>query len=134
MSKRYDISCEGELMPMIKDIMAALAKRRFVICEVKSKASKTLEQLGYYHGVILPRVQAKFREDGNYYSLAELNDFFNDMFYFEEVVICGRIIKRAKSKSGASKDEMAEFITKVICWCNEQGIYIPEPNTFEMEA
>lgn len=134
MAKRYDIACEGELMQMIQDIMDALKKRRFIICEVKSKASKTLEQLGYYYGVILPRVQAKFREDGNYYSLAELNDFFNDLFYYEEVVICGRIIKRRKSKSGASKDEMCEFLNKVILWCEEHGIYIPEPNTFQIGA
>ena len=134
MAKRYDISCEGELMPMVKDIMAALEKRRFVVCEVKSKASKTLEQLGYYHGVILPRVQAKFREDGNFYSLAQINDFFNDMFYFDEVVICGRLIKQRKSKSGASKDEMSEFLKNVILWCEENGIHIPEPNTFEIGA
>lgn len=132
MSKRFDISNENELMPMVKEIMGALAKGRFVVCDVKSKSSKSLEQLGYYHGVILPRVQAKFREDGNIYSLAELNDFFNDLFYFEEVTIAGRIIKRSKSKSGATKEEMSEFINNVLIWCGEQGISIPEPNTFEI--
>lgn len=127
MSKRYDISNENELMPMIKDIMSALEKGRFVICDVKTKSSKTLEQLGYYYGVILPRVQAKFREDGNFYSLSELNDFFNDMFYYEEVIINDRIVKRSKSKSGATKEEMTEFLNQVIVWCETEGIHIPEP-------
>lgn len=131
MSKRYDISNENELMPLMKDIMDALQKGRFVVCEVRSKSSKTLEQLGYYYGVILPRVQAKFREDGNLYSLAELNDFFNDMFYYEEVIIADKLIKRRKSKSGATKEEMSEFLNNVIIWCQTEGIYIPEPNTFE---
>ena len=131
MAKRFDIANENELMPMVKEIMTALAKGRFVVCDVKTKSSKTLEQLGYYHGVILPRVQAKFREDGNIYSLAQLNDFFNDLYYFDEEIICGRIVKRAKSKSGATKEEMTEFINNVLIWCGEQGINIPEPNTFE---
>lgn len=134
MSKRFDISNENELMPMVKEIMGALAKGRFVVCDVKSKSSKSLEQLGYYHGVILPRVQRKFKEDGNIYSLAQLNDFFNDLFYFDEISIAGHIIKRAKSKSGATKEEMSEFINNVLIWCGEQGISIPEPNTFEIGA
>ena len=134
MSKRFDIANESELMPMMREIMGALAKGRFVVCEVKTKSSKSMEQLGYYHGVILPRVQKKFREDGNIYSLAQLNDFFNDLFYFEEQVICGRIVKKVKSKSGATKEEMTEFIDNVIRWCGEQGISIPEPNTFEIGA
>ena len=76
-------------------------------------------------------MQAKFREDGNIYSLAQLNDFFNDLYYFDEEIICGRIVKRAKSKSGATKEEMTEFINNVLIWCGEQGINVPEPNTFE---
>lgn len=134
MSKRFDISCEAEMMPMLKEIMGALSKGRFVVCEVKSKSSKTMEQLGYYHGVILPRVQKKFREDGNIYSLSQLNEFFNDLFYFDEVTIAGHIVKRSKSKSGATKEEMSEFINNVLIWCGEQGISIPEPNTFEIGA
>ena len=75
-------------------------------------------------------MQAKFKEDGNIYSLAQLNDFFNDLFFYKEETIAGRIIKIARSKSGATKDEMAEFINKVLIWCGEQGIEIPEPNTY----
>ena len=130
--KRFDIANQKELAPLCRAIIDALNKGRFVICDVKSKSSKSLEQLGYYHGVILPRVQAKFKEDGNTYSLAQLNDFFNDLFFYKEETIAGRIIKIARSKSGATKDEMAEFINKVLIWCGEQGIEIPEPNTFEI--
>lgn len=128
MSIVFDISCKKELAPLCLTIMKAVNKGRFVTCEVKSRASKSMEQLGYYHGVILPRVRRFFREDGNEYSLAQLNTFFNDLFFYREEEIAGRLIKLPRSKSGASKDEMAEFLEKVLRWCGEQGIEIPEPD------
>jgi hypothetical protein len=75
----------------------------------------------------LPRVQAKFREDGSIVSLEFVNAFFNDMFFYNEHIIFGRPIKEIRSKSGASIDEMAQFLDQVIQWCGEQGIEIPEP-------
>lgn len=127
MAKCFEIATKKELAGLCVEIDKALQKGRIVKCEVKSISSKTMPQLGYYWNVILPRTQAKFREEGNIYSLSQINDFFNDLFFFKEIIVNGRIIKKTRSKSGASKDEMSSFIDSVIRWCAEWGIYIPEP-------
>ena len=55
----------------------------------------------------MPRVQDRFKEDGNEYSLEAINLFFNELFFFEEVAVGGQIIRRHRSKSGANIEEMA---------------------------
>jgi len=72
-------------------------------------------------------VQQKFKEDGNEYSLAQINLFFNDLFFFKEIIVGERIIKQMRSKSGATKDEMSEFLDKVFRWCADQDIEIALP-------
>lgn len=127
MAKTFEIANRKEMAVLCAEILKVLDKGRGVRCEVKSTASKTMSQLGYYWDVILPRVQAKFREDGDNVSLSFINKFFNDMFFYDEYVIFGRAIKETRSKSGATIEEMSAFLEKVLQWCAEQGIYIPEP-------
>lgn len=55
--KKYEIACQRELNGLYMDALAALKAGRALRVEVKSLASKTTEQLGYYWSVVLPRVQ-----------------------------------------------------------------------------
>lgn len=135
--KEYHIAVQRELTPLYVDIKKLLDKGRAVNVKVTSAATKTKEQLGYYWAVVLPRVQQGLKEFGNELSLAEVNAFLNDKFFCKTKTV---LIKRGineyvytlrtpRSKSGATIDEMSEFIDKVIRWAAEDfGIYIPSPD------
>lgn len=137
MSKNYQIACQKELNALYVDCKKALDKGRMIDVAVKTTATKTQPQLGYYWDVILPRLQKGVREHGNEMSLAEINQMLNTLFFCKVKTITWKdktgvqhahILKTPRSKSGASKDEMSQFIDQVIRWANtELGIFIPEP-------
>lgn len=137
MSKTYEIACQRELNALYVDCKKALDAGRMLKAEVKSLAGKTQPQLGYYWDVILPRIQKGVKEHGNEMSLAEINQMLNTMFFCRVKTIAWKdktgvqhahVLKMPKSKSGAAKDEMSEFIGRVIRWANtELGVFIPEP-------
>lgn len=135
--KRYEIAVQRELNGLYLDALEALKKGRALRVEVKSIASKTTEQLGYYWGVVLPRVQQGLEEFGNEMSLAEVNSFLNDKFFFTQKTVSWKkgpdeyvqVIRTPRSKSGASKDEMSVFLDKVIRWAAaDLGVFIPSPD------
>lgn len=137
MSKIYEIAVQREITPLYLDIKKAVDKGRAVRVEVKSLASKTTAQLGWYWGIVLPRVQQGLQEQGNELSLAEVNAFLNDKFFFTEKTVCWKtgqnefvqVIRTPRSKSGASKDEMSAFLDKVIRWAAQDlGVFIPSPD------
>lgn len=137
MSKIYEIAVQREITPLYLDIKKAVDKGRAVRVEVKSLASKTTAQLGWYWGIVLPRVQQGLQEQGNELSLAEVNAFLNDKFFFTEKTVSWKtgqnefvqVIRTPRSKSGASKDEMSAFLDKVIRWAAQDlGVFIPSPD------
>lgn len=139
MAKTYEIAVQRELTPLYLDLKKALDKGRAVRVEVKSVASKTREQLGYYWGVVLPRVRQGLGEFGNEMSLAEVNQFLNDKFFFDEKTVIWRrggdefvqTVRTPRSKSGASKDEMSAFLDKVIRWAAmDLSADIPSPEEY----
>lgn len=139
MSKTYEIACPQEILPLYVDLKKAVEKSRVLTVEVKSRAGKTNEQLGYYWSIVLPRVREGMREYGNEMSLEETNQFLNEKFFCQvkttswtdkKGVQHVHVIRKAKSKSGASKDQMSAFLDEVIRFANnELGIFIPEPVT-----
>lgn len=136
--KTYEIATQREIIPLYVDIKKALDKGRAVRVEIKSTASKTTDQLGYYWGVVLPRIQQGMQENGNELSLAQINQMLNEKFFCitntaswtdANGVQHVHVIRTARSKSGATKDEMARFLDEVIRWASvELGVYIPDPN------
>lgn len=135
--KTYEIACQREITPLYLDIKRAVDAGRAVRVEVKSVSSKTAAQLGWYWGVVLPRVQQGLEEQGNELSLAEANAFLNDKFFFTQKTVTWRkgpdeyvqIVRTPRSKSGASKDEMSAFLDKVIRWAAlDLGVFIPSPD------
>ena len=138
MAKVYEICTQREITPLYLDIKKAIDAGRCVKVEVKSAASKTMEQLGYYWSVVLPRIREGMLEQGNEMSLSEINKFLNEKFFCVTKTLAWKdkngvqhvhIICTPKSKSGASKDQMSVFLDQVIRWASsELGCYIPEPN------
>lgn len=136
--KTYEIATQREIVPLYVDIKKALDKGRAVRVEIKSTASKTTDQLGYYWGVVLPRIQQGMQENGNELGLAQINQMLNEKFFCitntaswtdAKGVQHVHVIRTARSKSGATKDEMARFLDEVIRWASiELGVYIPDPN------
>lgn len=136
MARTYEIACQKEIIPLYVDIKKALDKGRLITVEVKSKATKTKEQLGYYWEVVLPRVREGLLQDGNELSLAETNQFLNEKFFYKLKTVIWKVgndehlhtILTPRSKSGATKDEMSEFLDKVIRWAQiDLGVEIPLP-------
>ena len=136
MARTYEIACQKEIIPLYVDIKKALDKGRLITVEVKSKATKTKEQLGYYWEVVLPRVREGLMQDGNELSLVETNQFLNEKFFYKIKTITWKVgndehlhtILAPRSKSGATKDEMSEFLDKVIRWAQvDLGVEIPLP-------
>ncbi|MBP5430153.1 MAG: hypothetical protein J6Y25_04665 [Elusimicrobiaceae bacterium] len=141
MSKKYIISNAQQIVPLWADIKNAVEKGRVVTVEVKSAATKTKEQLGYYWSVVIPAVQEGMREHGNELKPAEVNEILNAKFFSniktvswvsKEGIQYVHQLEEKRSKSGATKDEMSHFLDQVIRWAGEDlGIYIPKPTTEE---
>lgn len=139
--KEYTISVARQIVPLYVDIKQAIEKGRVVKVAVKSAATKTKEQLGYYYAVVLPAIQQALREQGNEMSLEEINQMLNEMFFYTVKTISWigkdgsqyvHRLKKARSKSGATKDEFAYYLDQVIRWANtELGVYIAPPNTLQ---
>ena len=137
--REYTISTQKQIVPLYVDIKKAIDKSRVVKVTVKSVATKTHEQLGYYWAVVLPAIQQSLREQGNEMSLAEINEMLNDMFFsnVKTVTWIGKDgvqyvhqLKQKRSKSGATMDEFSLFLDQVIRWANtELGCYIAPPVT-----
>ena len=138
MAREYIISHQSEITPLYVDIKKAVDIGRVVRVSVKSAASKTKEQMAYYRVAVLPKVREGMRQHGNELSLAEVNQLLNDMFFSREKSVCWTdkngnqhlvILRTARSKSGATIDEMSEFIDRVITWAEEElGVTVPPPN------
>ena len=139
--KEYTISVARQIVPLYVDLKKAIEKGRVVKVAVKSVATKTKEQLGYYYAVVLPAIQQELRSQGNEMSLAEINQMLNEMFFYEVKTVSWigkdgvqyiHQLKQPRSKSGATKDEFAYYLDQVIRWANtELGVYIEPPNTLQ---
>ena len=138
MARVYEIACQREIVPLYVDIKRAVDKGRMIEVTLRSKATKTREQLGYYWEVILPRVRQGLEQDGNEMSLAEVNQFLNEKFFYKLKTVTWKVgqdehqhtILSPRSKSGATKDEMSAFLDKVIRWAQaDLGVEIPLPST-----
>lgn len=136
MSKTYEIAVQREINFLYQDILAAIKKGKAVKVEVKSLSSKTKDQLGFYWGIVLPRIQQGMEEHGNEMSLSEINQFLNDKFFCNVKTVVWKkgndefvhTVRLPRSKSGASVDEMSDFLNKVIRWAAiDLDVYIPQP-------
>jgi len=99
-------------------------------------SSKTLEQLGYFHAVVVPTAHKQMIADGNRTVKFELNGRVKELPLTEDMVV--EILKavwaknkgvEVKSKADMTKLEASELIDISIEWCARfLHCSIPEPN------
>lgn len=140
--REYTIGTKQQILPLYVDIQKAVTAGRVVKVAVKSLATKTHEQLGYYHAVVLPAIQEELRRQGNEMSRAEINEMLNDMFFSTVKTVSWvskdgtqylHQLKVKRSKSGATIDEFSQFLDRVIRWAQtELGVFIPLPTTHNL--
>jgi len=97
---------------------------------------KTLEQLGYFHAVIVPTAHKQMIEDGNDTVKFEIDGREKELPLTEDMVVV--ILKevwarktgvKVKSKADMTKLEASELIDISIRWCAEfLHCSIPEPS------
>lgn len=95
---------------------------------VKVEGKKSLQQLRYFYGVILPVIKNSLEElQGEELTKEEVVMFLKDKFFYEEVAMAGQFIKFPMSFAKATKEDVTKFITKVLQFANEVlGTHIPE--------
>lgn len=104
----------------------------------KTKGSpKTLEQLGYFHAVVVPTIFKQMVEDGNDTVKFEMDGKVKELSLTEDMVV--EMLKeiwakskgvKVKSKADMSKLEASELISISIEWAARYlHCLIPEPNS-----
>jgi hypothetical protein len=117
------------------DQIISLEGKQFVE-EIKEKHhSVTQNQYGYYRGAILPTCHKSemFKHFDTKDSIHE--NLFAPMFLSYIVMVKLPDRKpyeqtKVRSLADLSKDEMSEFIERVIAWCENEGISIPSPEMY----
>jgi len=130
MSKEWIIRNQDDLNQCFKEIFFVLNKTKIVKVTAASMRSKSRNQLGYYWSVIVPALRDFFNEigqAGTKLSKSDVNEILNRKFFYSEVIIDGEMVRIPKSKSGATMEQMKEFIDNVICYATHLGVFIPPP-------
>ena len=107
----------------------------FQVVFSKPSKSKTPEQLGYYHGWMVPKIECYLIDHGYTCLYTEqFKDFSVEVkitgdsidYFFKKMY--EKHIGKPFQKREADKDQMREFIAFVDSWCAEKlGYAIPEP-------
>ncbi|MGB2578183.1 DNA repair photolyase [Elusimicrobium simillimum] len=130
MAQKYTLTHWIELNSLYLLIRKALNKGLQVVVEVKSsKDKKTLEQLGYWFGVICPTIQAWYRENGDIKSIDEVHKILKLDHYYEEIYskATDTFHREGKSLVGISKERMSQLIDEVITAYSLMGVEIEPP-------
>lgn len=128
MAKKIVICNPSDIDNLSMSLYKSIIKGRIIEVEVKRQStSKTLSQLGYLFGVIAKAIQMKEIESGSYRSIEEIKEWIKLMFYFDELIVCGEIVRVPKTLTKATKEEMSEIISNAISWCEDHDINVPLP-------
>lgn len=130
MAKEWIITNNQELNQCFQEIYAVLNKAHKVKVQASSMRTKSKQQLGYYWAVILPTLTKHINETGVVgmkVSKSDVNEILNRKFFYQEVMINGEMVRIPKSKSGATLEQMREFIDNVLDYCTNLGVYVPPP-------
>lgn len=130
MAKEWIITNRQELNQCFQEIFFVLNKTHKVKIQAASMRTKTQQQLGYYWSTILPAITEFINESGLAsckLSKSDVNQILNEKFFYQEIIVDGEMYRKTKSKSGATLEQMKEFIDSVITYATNLGIYIPPP-------
>jgi hypothetical protein len=97
---------------------------------VKIDGKKSLQQLRYFYGVMLPVIKQALEDlQGESLTKEEVIMFLKSKYFYEEVAMGGEFVKLPMSFSKATKEDVSKFIHNVLQFANEVlGAHIPEPD------
>ena len=100
------------------------------ICLTRIDAKKTVPQLAYFFGVVLPIVKEQLEElEGTTMTKDDVMTILKSLFLYEEILFEGEFKKVPMSLSKAKKSEINRFIQDVMDFARDMlGVEIPEPN------
>jgi hypothetical protein len=99
------------------------------------RRSKSMEQLGYYYGCVLPILRRRLKKDGNDFSIDQIDAFLKDKLFAEEIFspLDGKLVRVVKMKRNATVTEMSEYLQLVIDFCQQElGLKIPGAEDYIM--
>jgi hypothetical protein len=104
------------------------------ICLTRIDAKKTIPQLAYFFGVVLPIIKEQLEElEGTTMTKDDVMTILKSLFLYEEILFEGEFKKVPMSLSKAKKSEVNKFIQDVMDFARDMlGVEIPEP-TKEIE-
>ena len=128
MARKILICNASDIDALSMNLYKSVLKGRVIEVEVKREhTSKTLSQLGYLFGVIGKAIQNYEIENGRYRSIEEIKEWIKLMFYYDEIVVCGEIVRVPRTLTKATKEEMSEIIANAINWCHDHDIDVAPP-------
>jgi len=130
--KEWIIREKYDLYDCFDEIKQVFDVAKIVKIQASSVRGKSKQQLGYYWAVILPNL-TKFINDSGICSMkvtkSDVNEILNKKFFYREIKVGNEMERVTMSKSGATMEQMREFIDNVIHYCINLGVYIPQPTS-----
>lgn len=128
MARKILICNAADVDALAMNLYKSITRGRVIEVEVKREhTSKTLSQLGYLFGVVAKSIQNYEIEQGRYRSIEEIKEWIKLMFYYDEIVVAGEIVRVPRTLTKASKDEMSQVISNAVNWCYDHDIDVPPP-------
>ena len=128
MSRKILVCNSADVDELAMNLYKSIMKGRVIEVEVKREhTSKTLSQLGYLFGVVAKTIQTYEIEQGRYRSIEEIKEWLKLMFYYDEIVVCGEIVRIPRTLTKATKEEMSDIISNARNWCADHDIDVPPP-------
>lgn len=131
MARNILICNAADVDALAVNLYKSILKGRVIEVQVKREhTSKTLSQLGYLFGVIGKAIQNYEIEQGRYRSIEEIKEWIKMMFYFDEIVVGGDIVRVPRTLTKCSKEEMSDIISRAYNWCLDHDIDVAPPGEY----
>lgn len=116
--------------PVIDNVMKHLPKDGVFSLKIESRQKKTLQQLAYWHAILLPYVQKGLYDAGfdEVKTTKHAQAVLEALFFRKEITNGSETIMVNERLSGQTKEELSTKIDAVKKWASEYlSIYIPSP-------
>jgi len=123
-----------ENLDLYREQIQALEGKNFVEEIKERKVSASMSQYGYYRGAILSTCHKS-----EMFSYFENKDSIHENYFAPKFLSYKVLVKlpektyeqlKVRSLADLSVDEMKEFIERVLADCAENGILIPDPESY----
>lgn len=123
----------------MQEALLAFEGKEFQITIEKKKKSRSLNQNGYYHAVVVPMVRQGLIDIGTKLTREETHEILKMKFLKKEVVLeeTGEILNYTGSSAELTTTQFMDYIAEIQMWAAEfLNVVIPDPASqinFEFE-